>query len=44
MIVRKSEGEGRDFYRFHGPAYVDGIMKGEAWVGEEGDLQAFELI
>jgi len=44
MIVRKAEIDGRVFYRFHGPAYVDGIMNGEAWIKEEDDLHAFELI
>lgn len=44
MVARKVDAEGRGFYRFHGPAYVDGIMNGEAWITEEGRLQTFELI
>ncbi|KAI9766383.1 MAG: hypothetical protein M1839_004915 [Geoglossum umbratile] len=44
FIVRKVERDGRSLYRLHGPAYVDGIMNGEAWVEEENELRVFELI
>ena len=44
MVVRKSEIEGRIMYQLHGPAYVDGIMQGEAWPEDENGLQVFELV
>jgi hypothetical protein len=44
MIVRKFEVEGRYMYQLHGPAYVNGIMTGEACVEEEDALRVFELI
>jgi hypothetical protein len=44
MIMRKSEIDGRYVYQLHGPAYVDGIMMGEAWVEGGDDLQVFELV
>lgn len=43
LIVRKVERDGRYFHQLHGPACVDGVMNGEAWVEEEEDLKVFEL-
>lgn len=44
MIVRKSEIDSRVLFQLHGPAYVAGIIMGEAWVEDENDLQVFELV
>jgi hypothetical protein len=40
MILR-SDG---DSYRSMGPAYIDGMMYGETWAKDEGDLIDIVLI
>lgn len=44
MIVRKLTGEQEGRYHLHGPAYVDGIMTGEAWPTDECQLREFEVV
>ncbi|KAI0185581.1 heterokaryon incompatibility protein-domain-containing protein [Xylaria flabelliformis] len=41
MIVRPSKG--RDTFRLISPAYVHGIMEGQAWLQEGDDLQKFVI-
>ncbi|RYC58489.1 hypothetical protein CHU98_g7710 [Xylaria longipes] len=41
MIVRPSNS--RDTFRLISPAYVDGIMEGQAWLQEGHDLQKFVI-
>jgi hypothetical protein len=44
MVVRKLPDAEEDRYRLHGPAYVDGVMMGEAWVTGYDQLREFEVL
>lgn len=44
VILRRDEGHTMGEYWYHSPAYVIGIMNGEAWPDDEETLQEFIIV